>query len=56
MKSNKRIWDEKSKYPYKDKMAERRHSEQKVPFQDMMIPNLVTTDQIVIKARCKQLR
>ena len=48
---NKRIWDEKSKYPYKDKMAERRHSEQKVPFQDMMIPNLVTTDQSVIKTR-----
>ena len=40
-----------SKYPYKDKMAERRLSEQKVPFQDTMTPNLVTTDQSVNKTR-----
>ena len=40
-----------SKYPYKDKMAEGRLSEQKVPFQDTKIPNLVTTEQSVIKTR-----
>ena len=31
-----------SKHPYKDKMVERRLSEQKVPFQDTKIPNLAT--------------
>ena len=42
-----------SKYPYKDKMAEGRLSEQKVPFQDTKIPNLVATDQSVIKTRAQ---
>ena len=42
-----------SKYPYNDKMAERRLSEQKVPFQDTKIPNLATADQNVVKTRAQ---